>query len=190
MDRRQRKTREAIFHAFTELLAKNDVSRITVGQIIQQADVGRATFYAHFETKEFLLEALCQELFGHIFDQQGEHKFIFACDAPDSVFLHLFQHLQKNDNHILQLLTCPNNEVFLQYFKKGLLQLARSQLDLFSTGKAPQLPEDFWVNHIASTFVETLRWWLAQRMTQSAETITQYFLLALHADPTQSEVIL
>lgn len=189
MDRRQRKTREAIFRAFSELLAQNDVSRITVGQIIQRADVGRATFYAHFETKEYLLQALCQELFGHIFDQDGQHKYIFACDAPDSVFLHLFRHLQNNDNHILQLLTSPNNDVFLQYFKNGLISLVRSQQKLFAPGKAPRLPEEFWVNHIAATFVETLRWWLEQKMAQSPETITQYFLLALHADSSQSEVI-
>ena len=189
MDRRQRKTREAIFRAFTALLAQKDVSRITVGEIIDRADVGRATFYAHFETKEFLLKALCQELFGHIFDQDGQHKYIFACDAPESVFLHLFRHLQNNDNQILQLLTSGNNDVFLQYFKNELLRLAQNQLALFAPGKSEKLPQDFWVNHIAATFVETLRWWLSQKMVQSPETITQYFLLALHADPSQSEVI-
>ena len=49
MDRRQRKTREAIFRAFTSLLSNKEFGQITVGQIIQQADVGRATFYALFE---------------------------------------------------------------------------------------------------------------------------------------------
>ena len=56
MDRRQRKTREAIFTAFIELLSKKDFAQITVGEIINQADIGRATFYSHFETKDFLLK--------------------------------------------------------------------------------------------------------------------------------------
>ena len=37
MDRRQRKTREAIFEAFTDLLSKKEFSRITVGEIIESA---------------------------------------------------------------------------------------------------------------------------------------------------------
>ena len=54
MDRRQRKTRQAIFAAFTQLLSQKDFGDITVGEIIATADVGRATFYAHFETKDYL----------------------------------------------------------------------------------------------------------------------------------------
>ncbi len=54
MDRRRRKSREAIFAAFSELLSKKNFSQITVGEIIEQADIGRATFYSHFETKDYL----------------------------------------------------------------------------------------------------------------------------------------
>jgi len=183
MDRRQRKSREAIFRAFTELLSEKSYAQITVGEIIELADVGRATFYSHFETKDYLLKELCEELFCHIFDSMDNerisHRHIFKCDAPDSVFLHLFQHLQKNDNNILGLLSCPNNELFLQYFKADLYQLVENQLDLFKTEKNKILPKSFRINHISSVFVETVKWWVDNGMKESPETITEYFLISV-----------
>lgn len=181
MDRRQKKTRHAIFQAFITLLSKHSYENITVGQIIERADVGRATFYAHFETKEYLLKSLCEELFAHIFESesgnQQAHSHIFDCDAPDSVFLHLFRHLQKNDNNILQLLSGQNNSLFLGYFKDNLDKLSKSQLTLFEARKAEALPESLWVDHISSTFVETVRWWVENGMKESPEQITEYFYL-------------
>lgn len=181
MDRRQRRTRTAIFEAFIALLSQKNYAQITVGEIIAQADVGRATFYAHFETKEFLLKAFCQELFAHVFASDGDavHNDLFHCEAPDSVFLHLFYHLQKNDNHILDLLSGQNNSLFLGYFKAELKVLVRSELSSFSHRKDPSLPEEFWIDHIASAFVGTLQWWLENGKQESVEQITRYFMLSV-----------
>lgn len=181
MDRRQRKTREAILKAFIKLLSEKNFAKITVGEIIERADVGRATFYAHFETKDFLLKELCEELFCHIFDRfegSTDHHHIFECTAPESVFLHLFEHLKKNDNHILELISGNNNELFLTYFKEGLKRLIESQLALFEYEKKYFLPEDFLINHIAATFVETVRWWVKNQTKESPEEITEYFYKA------------
>lgn len=183
MDRRQRKTREAIFSAFTLLLSKKEFDKITVGEIIEKADVGRATFYAHFETKDFLLKELCEELFCHIFDSLGDtpvpHRHIFNCDEHDSVYLHLFRHLYKNDNHILDLLSSRNNEVFLRYFRENLNKLTQTQLPLFSKRKDEKLPLDFWANHVSYTFIETVRWWVDNGLIESPEIIAEYFFLAV-----------
>ena len=174
MDRRQRKTREAIFSAFTELLSEKSLSQITVGEIIERADVGRATFYAHFETKDFLLRELCAELFCHVFDASGEgeceHRHIFHCDRQGEVFLHLFEHLKKNDNHILDLLASEGNDLFLRYFKDELYALIENRNDT-----PIGLPKDFWVNHVASSFVEAVRWWHRGGMALSPEEINEYF---------------
>lgn len=182
MDRRQRKSREAIFAAFTDLLSYKEFSKITVGEIIDRADVGRATFYAHFETKEMLLESLCRELFCHVLDtaqKSAQHRHIFDCRGSEDVFLHLFQHLQHNDNHILDLLSGSNNSLFLYYFKRELRGLAQKQLQAFQSHRSEKLPEAFWIHHIATTFVETVSWWVENGLQESPETITEYFRLAV-----------
>lgn len=183
MDRRQRKTREAIFNSFTTLLSKKDYNKITVSEIITGADVGRATFYSHFETKDFLLKEFCEELFCHIFDTENKtghiHKHIFDCCGDDSPFLHLFKHLQKNDNNILCLLSSQNNELFLNYFRYNLDSLIESHLSLFESQMSRNLPKNFLKNHIISTFVETLKWWINDGMKESPEVITEYFFKVL-----------
>ena len=180
MDRRQRKTRKAIFNTFTKLLADKDFNQITVGEIIEKADIGRATFYSHFETKDFLLKEFCEELFCHIFDMenkvQNEHTHIFECDGSESVFLHLLQHLRKNDNNILTLLSSQNNELFLKYFRSNVEALVESHFHLFASEKNKDLPESFWKNHITSTFVTTIKWWIESGMREEPEVIAQYFL--------------
>jgi len=132
---------------------------------------------------DFLLKELCEDLFCHIFDAAGnagaEHRHMFKCAAPDSVFLHLFQHLLRNDHHILELMSCQNNDLFLQYFKEHLRKMVISQLPLFEGRKSEKLPDSFWIAHISSTFVETVRWWVDNGMKESPETITEYFYLAV-----------
>lgn len=177
MDRRQKKTRTAIFEAFIQLLGEMDYARITVGQVIEAADVGRATFYAHFETKEFLLKELCRELFDHVFEDHGSE--LFHCDAPDSVFLHLFQHIGRNDSNILRLLRGRNNQLFLTYFNENLAGALGERLDVFAHRRDNRLPEDFWLDHICATFTQTVRWWVQGGLTQTPEQITEYFMLAV-----------
>ena len=181
MDRRQKKTREAIFRAFTSLLAERNYSSISVQDILDLANVGRTTFYAHFETKDYLLRDLCEELFSHIIDTalghpSGTYENCTLCD--DSAFLHLLRHLKTNDRGIGDLLSSENNEIFLRYFKENLKKLIRSE-----HGKNPQtnhnLPEDFVANHVSSSFVETVNWWISSGMRESAEVVCEYFLTAV-----------
>lgn len=188
MDRRQRKTRTAIFNAFIQLLEKKEFNQITVGEIIKLADVGRATFYAHFETKDYLLRSLCEELFCHIFDSSSGnnlHKHIFDCNAPSPIFLHLFQHLKNNDNNILQLLSCENNALFLQYFKTELIKLLES-VDL-NLSAPENVPSDFYFNHICATFIETVLWWVKNEIQLPPETIYTYFLAVLNLEKSYND---
>ena len=179
MDRRQQKTRTAIFSAFTSLLAEKSYSKITVQEIIDAANVGRTTFYAHFETKDDLLKELCEELFGHIIgsamDCTHTHGLYSDGSTPESVFCHLLQHLQENDKNIIALLSCESSEMFLRFFKDSLNELVRSQFINQNRKANTDIPEDFLINHISGSFVEMVLWWIKGHRKQMPEDLDRYF---------------
>lgn len=179
MDRRQQKTRAAIFSAFTSLLAEKSYSKITVQEIIDAANVGRTTFYAHFETKDDLLKELCEELFGHIIgsamDRTHTHGLYSDGSAPESVFCHLLQHLQENGKNIIALLSCESSEMFLRFFKDSLNELVRSQFINQNRKANTDIPEDFLINHISGSFVEMVLWWIKGHRKQMPEDLDRYF---------------
>lgn len=179
MDRRQIKTRQAIFSAFTKLLETKRYEKITVQEILDEANIGRSTFYAHFETKDDLLKAVCHELFGHIIDSAADkthtHGLYSNGEAPQSVFCHLLQHLEENDNNILGLLSCESSEIFLRYFKDSLNELIQMQFVNQSRRQNQNLPQDFLINHISGSFVEMVLWWLKDRKRHTPEELDCYF---------------
>lgn len=191
MDRRQKKTREAIFDAFSGLLSHASYNKITVQEIIDAANVGRTTFYAHFPTKDDLLKELCAELFGHIVDTAMDcthtHGLYSNGRAPNSVFCHLLQHLQENDRNILGLLSCESSDLFLRYFKNSLDRLVRAYLAGVQRSGPPGLPEDFLVNHISASFVETVRWWIRGRRAQKPEELAAWFAAVIEPALTPPE---
>jgi AcrR family transcriptional regulator len=54
-DRRVERTRRTLLAALISLLAARDYDGLTVSEILNAADVGRSTFYAHFGSKDDLL---------------------------------------------------------------------------------------------------------------------------------------
>ncbi len=175
MDRRQKKSRDAIFNAFGELLSYKSYDRITVQEIIDRADIGRSTFYAHFETKDALLQELCRELFGHIIDTALDrvhtHGRYSQGKAPASVFLHLLQHLRENDRNVLGLLGCENSGLFLGYFRESLKDLVRTQ----AANTSFHVPDEFWVNHVCGSFVEMVLWWIKGGLAYPPEELEGFF---------------
>ncbi|MFE0737993.1 TetR/AcrR family transcriptional regulator [Streptomyces sp. NPDC058855] len=61
-DRRVRRTRAALRQALVELVLDKGFHAVTVEEITERADVGRATFYAHYRDKEDLLVGIVRDL--------------------------------------------------------------------------------------------------------------------------------
>lgn len=131
MDRRQQKTRQAIFGAFRNLLERKSFGSITVQEIIDEANVGRSTFYAHFETKDDLLKAMCTEIFQHVFSddlkKESNHDFSHAGHDFSKEITHILYHLQDNEKN-LNISICSFAETAdkIQSIIRGRLKLPRS----------------------------------------------------------------
>lgn len=180
MDRRQQKTREAIFEAFSEILTFKPFSRITVQEIIDAANVGRSTFYDHFATKDDLLKEMCIDIFSHIFSEEltSERTHDFSSlekNNIDALVTHLLYHLQDNRKKISGMLNSASSELFLRFFKKYLNNFVAVYFIREGSLQQGKVPEDFLVNHITGSFIEALRWWFDQKNPCSPEELAEYF---------------
>ncbi|MCR5502030.1 MAG: TetR/AcrR family transcriptional regulator [Lachnospiraceae bacterium] len=158
MDRRQKKTRQAVYDAFTGLLKKKNYSVITIQEIIDKADIGRSTFYSHFETKDDLLKSLCTEVFEHIFSTELEKETThdFSHDhGTEACVTHILYHLKEHMDFMAGILSGDGGDLFMGYFKVYLEKLFGHAVRDMSSG----IPADYMLNHMVCDFAETVRWW-------------------------------
>ncbi|MDE5597617.1 MAG: TetR/AcrR family transcriptional regulator [Lachnospiraceae bacterium] len=176
MDRRQQKTRQAIFNAFSSLLEKKNFNNITVQEIIDEANVGRSTFYAHFETKDSLLKAMCTDIFQHVFSddlkQESSHDFSHSGHDLQKEITHILYHLQDNIKNLKGLLSCESGDIFMAYFKEYLEQT----FPLFIKEMPYDVPYDYLLNHVVCSFSETVRWWITKQEQYTPEQIAAFFV--------------
>ncbi|MEM9838952.1 MAG: TetR family transcriptional regulator [Pseudomonadota bacterium] len=83
-DRRIDRTHSAIFAAFRTLVHTVRYDEIRVQDIIEEANVGRSTFYAHFQSKDDVLLTSIEPLFAVIADtvsgKQREEDLAFVLE--------------------------------------------------------------------------------------------------------------
>ena len=177
MDRRRKKTRNAIFTAFTALLEKKTYSALTVQDIIDEADIGRSTFYAHFETKDELLKALCKDIFDHVFSSEimseEKHDFSHHSSFSDRI-THILYHIREKQQNIKGLFTGECGEIFMGCLKEYLFRVFDDRL----TEDSP-VPRSYRLDHAVSSFAETLRWWLREHSEYSPEQISSFYFASV-----------
>ena len=115
LDRRIQKTRKALLNALISLILEKGYDKVTIQDIIDRADVGRSTFYAHFENKEHLL----------LSGQRDFQKMtgLAADDAVDQVsgpsidFLMFFEHILQNQKLARAMMLDRNDQFVGRFFR-------------------------------------------------------------------------
>ena len=175
MDRRIQKTRKAIMKAFYALLDKKKYSDITIQDIIDEADIGRSTFYAHFETKDELLHTMCSELFEHVFS--NEFKEPSPHEIPEGInplsfrIHHICSHLYDNRNEIVKIMRFDSSEIYKHYLRGYLEELFKER----ALEMSGDIPESFVMKQLTDTFISALEWWAAEGMNTQPGKLAGYY---------------
>lgn len=167
-DRRINKTKKAIYQAFLQLLNSKRYETITVQEIIDLADVGRSTFYSHYESKELLLDELCRYLFHHLFERE-EHL------STEDYLAHIFLHFKKNQDHVTSLLL-SKNDYFLRQLQKELRHHVYPMVVPYLQTVHPKIPSSYLQHFVVSHFIETLSWWLKKGKSYTEQEVIQFYL--------------
>ena len=175
MDRRQRKTRKAIYDAFEQLMAQQHYSAVTVAQIIDRADVGRSTFYAHFETKDDLLAEMCREMFDHIFEGVNEYCVThpnLVTESLEGKLAHLLYHLRDTHSGVCGKLIREGEPYFTRYFEQQLAVLFTK-----SGPKAPAGMDDELACVLrVRAFSLTVTWWFEHGAQPEPEQVAAWYV--------------
>src|SRR5690349_8231068 len=78
LDRRQRKSRAALQGALITLIGAKPYAEITIDDVVDTADVARATFYAHYDDKAALLAAATQRLIDEMAEDVTAQSWVGA----------------------------------------------------------------------------------------------------------------
>ena len=169
-DRRSQRTRHLLSEALVELIREKGYNTITVTDIIDRANVGRSTFYAHFRDKDDLLagelDRVIDILDRHIPDESREENSFFPS-------LGLFRHVGEQYELYKALVWSSGVDLLFKHVQKSLSE--RIEQGLQGSRKEYNVPIPMLANFIAGSFLTLLKWWLDSRMIYSPEKMDEIF---------------
>jgi AcrR family transcriptional regulator len=177
-DRRIQRTRGALRRALIEQILEQGYETITIQQIIDRANVGRSTFYAHYLDKDTLLRDTLAELRGLLARQQlaaterkgglAQGQFAFSL----GMFVHAESHV-----HLYRAVVGKQSGVIVQREIQQIIgDLVRAELDgLVLQGGKLAITREMLVDYVVSAFMGLLIWWLEAGLPCSAAEIDHMF---------------
>jgi AcrR family transcriptional regulator len=167
IDRRSARTRRLLHHALMQLIVRKDYESITIQDLLDEADVGRSTFYAHYAGKDDLLRKGFEQL---------RAELTAACDragpAPLAFSSAMFVHAERYKDIYRALVGGRGNGIVLGEIRRVLLEFVEPQLKRASNGK---VPNDLVARYVVDGFQSVLTWWLERRSELTSEEVDRMF---------------
>ena len=173
-DRRIQRTRHMLSDALFALIVERGYDAITVQDITEHANVGRATFYLHYKDKEELLSESLQQLVNELTQYVEPNTGSPATYKTLSV--RVFQHIAQHHALYHALLGESGPPIISIRMKRYLAVLIQNYviMPLLARGKIGVDPE-LLAAHAAGSLLALLVWWLDHNLSQSAEEMGTLF---------------
>jgi len=176
VDRRVQRTRQLLHQALIALVLEKGYDKITVQNIIDRANLGRSTFYAHYLDKEDLLESglgkLRQDLGQHLAGENGVEGSEWSL-LPS---LALFRHVGKHHHLYKAMIGGKGIDVVEKTIEDALIAHAQTHLEqLVATGGQPSVPPLVIVTYLVGALQALLTWWLDNDMPYPPEQMDEMF---------------
>ena len=173
IDRRIQKTRKLLSQALLELILEKGYERVTVQDILDRANVGRSTFYSHYENKELLLRDGPRNLGFSLFGGRDTAAAQLEPDGRPMGFRGLFQHVSQNLPLAKAMLGKSSGKILLDSFRS---QISRAIGDYyrshFSDGKKDKLLLSYLSEAAASAVCSLLTFWVDHDLSLSVDEIS------------------
>ena len=169
-DRRSLRTREALHQALFALLHEKRYDAITVQDIIDRANVGRSTFYAHFVDKE--------DLARYSIEQMLDALVQFSMPAGPGLIATaaLFEHVREQFTLFQMQRRDRGLELFFErgqaYWSQKIEHELRGRLP---SGQKPGVPLAVVASYVTGAWVNLLRWWLDNKMPYPPQRMEEIF---------------
>ena len=200
-DRRVQKTRKFLQEALIELVAEKGYDAITVREILDRADVGRSTFYAHFQDKDKLLHSILDRL-DELFEQHRERLLDAAqryevADHPNlmaglSPVLGLFRFVGENHpffkamlgergygifaRPVYERVFAHVHDMFTRPVHRDVLPHLHEPFKMLSSGEGyGSLESEIAAHYFVSALMGVLVWWVEKDMSCTPEEIDRVF---------------
>jgi AcrR family transcriptional regulator len=177
VDRRVQRTRQLLRTALMSLIQEKGFESSSVQDIIDRANVGRATFYAHFDSKEDLLASGIEELRASLRERQ--HQALSSTTADDRLFAfscELFVHADAHRTVFRAMVGKRSGAFVQQLLHKMLVDLVREELKLMSpASRATETPAEAMAQFIGGGLFGLLIWWANGKMRMPVKEVDAVF---------------
>ena len=162
-DRRVQRTRRSLQDALGQLFREKGYDAITVQDILDRANVGRATFYAHYQNKEDLFLAHHQEFNEALGLRRWTSEQLLAPDPPERLITFLDLLNQNRSTYHVIANSRDANRIWRAMKAFIVANLADSLRSAFGD-VTPHIPLDALTEYIASAQLGLIGWWMEQRI--------------------------